>query len=172
MTTFHSMAGIVWSCGILPEVKEEEPISMFSSDLSGSSDEEEQYNIPTMKLLEALSTNDDHDDEFVPQRSLFEIVDAENSDRSAKRKRVSRKSALSKYRGEFVMGHEDFLIHSQEYYVFHFSDYTWKDQGYAMVNEYFPSITPLIDAQFRKIYTLTYNTFVFAFLFLVVFLFY
>lgn len=160
------MAGIVWACGLLPEVSEEESIV---GDLSGSSEEEEQYNVPTMKLLEALSTSTDDlntdynsNDEISTSNhpnTHFEIVDEENQKpKRTSKKRSSRKFTVAKYRGEFVMGHEDFHIHSQNYAVFHFSDYTWKDQGYAMVNEYFPTITPLIDAQFRKIYTLTYNT--------------
>ena len=37
-------------------------------------------------------------------------------------------------------------------------DYTWEDQGFSLLNRYYPDIAPMLDDKFRLAYNLTYNT--------------
>ena len=167
LTTFHSLSGIVNGCGLLPEVEEEVSSTQNSTESSSSEEEKDIGTNITKKLFEALSSSDDSD--LTPgQKKLFEIVDEKSIPNETFKKYCiiapsitsSKQHPALKYRGSFSLEHSDFVINSQNYTVFHFSDYRWKDQGYAMVNEYYPTIAPLLDEEFRTIYNLTYRTYV------------
>ena len=160
MTTFHSLSGVVWSCGLLPEVNSD---SIVPADLPSRGDE--KVTVPedsTMQLLEALATVEESSPSKSPILSpSFETLDMPQTAEKKKKKKKEnqdRHFSFSQFRGNYEIDHEDVIISSSSYSTLHYSDFSWKEQGYPMVNEYFPSCTAPLDDEFRTIYNLTYRT--------------
>ena len=42
--------------------------------------------------------------------------------------------------------------------TFRAQDYTWDDQGFSLVNRYYPDVASLLDEKLKIAYHLTYNT--------------
>lgn len=64
-----------------------------------------------------------------------------------------------KYCGGVELAHEDFDVKSPAYRIFHASDYSWKEEAFALVSQYYTDAAPLLDELFCHIYALTYRTF-------------
>eukprot|EP00163_Fabomonas_tropica_P020705 TRINITY_DN36601_c0_g1_i1.p1 TRINITY_DN36601_c0_g1~~TRINITY_DN36601_c0_g1_i1.p1 ORF type:complete len:676 (-),score=156.89 TRINITY_DN36601_c0_g1_i1:291-2135(-) len=55
--------------------------------------------------------------------------------------------------------HEDFQVKSKTYEVFRVQDYSWSDDGYPLLNRFYPGVAPLLDAKFKFIYRMSDNSF-------------
>jgi len=167
MATFRALAGIVFGCGVAPE------LNLHLPDLEPS---HESPRVPTlgginpmhetMKILQALKEASPspsseaplHTKQMVFETADEDLVERDEDDIGTSSIRTVRSGKLSRYVGSYQRSHKDFDVRTKEYSVFRVQDYSWKEHGYALVSRFYEDAAPLLDDLFDHIYYLTYYT--------------
>lgn len=174
MATYRSLAGIVFGCGVAPEVDlpmpDMEPNDTWDRHSSSPRSRHTAENPmnETVRILLALKeapSSPTPDYAAQARRLVFESagsedpLDDEDEDEVGGTSAVrSRGGKLSRYIGAYQRVHSDFDVHAKDYGVFRVQDYSWKEHGYALVSRFYEDAAPLLDDQFDHIYYMTYNT--------------
>ncbi|KAL6069515.1 Sestrin-2, variant 2 [Balamuthia mandrillaris] len=175
MSTFRFMAGVVFGCGILPELDMNVEETINLEDLRASAKPDIRMSEELAKVVSALtgsknSSEQDEEDQPQSQRLVFENAAmneeegaatkaaSEEAPREDKRTAITGENSsayVQKYVGEFKGHHVDFDVRSKDYSVFHVQYYSWKEHGYALVSRFFADVAPLLDDEFDYIYYMT-----------------
>ncbi|EGG16331.1 sestrin-like protein [Cavenderia fasciculata] len=182
--TFLSLAGFVFSCGILPEyglastttLDERTSFSLNESDCEVEDLTASENTIKVMELLKKKKEEQEEDDfedggpEIDRQQEFHNAgnIDADNSSSSSSGSSSLATTSSSTYGGIVDMSryncnnqltHTDFDVSSKDYTIFSVQDYSWKEHGYELVSRIFPDAAPLLDEEFSFVYTMTYYRF-------------
>ena len=154
MSTIHSLSGLVLGCNITQEIGNYCPeVDTDSGDDSVSEDSTTEL----VKALSELSLSGEDKEPLGGSERVFEIAGNDFISPPSVDPFLNNYD-LSKYIGTFKMEHVDFDTSSTQYTTFHYSDYTWKDQGYGLLSQFYSGAAPLLDDLFSHIYSLTYRT--------------
>ncbi|XP_071800666.1 sestrin-1-like isoform X2 [Asterias amurensis] len=173
-THFSSMTGMVFGCGINPEIDMEgghtcrlpsvgeDPGSPSNNNYSSEEMEGASSNVETlMQKLRELEEQSEPDETQEEKLKKFEKVEKQNVELSPPSDETCQdRSDLSHYITEPDFKYMDFAKRGEISTIptFRAQDYTWEDQGFSLLNRYYPDIAPMLDDKFRLAYNLTYNT--------------
>ena len=62
---------------------------------------------------------------------------------------------FSHYHGGVELTHEDFNVKSADYRVFRLQDFSWEEQGFSLINRFYPGVGELLDDLFTETFNLT-----------------
>jgi len=172
MATFRSLAGVVFGCGVLPEIDMEASNAEHASELPKAlpSKGEEPQSDPslaheTVKIVEVLldsqrcayADEDTHDQRLVFDNAA-EGEDIQEEEKEDKIGESTEPSDLERYWGDCRIKYTDFDVRAKSYSVFRVQDYSWKEHGYSLISRFYEDLAPLLDDEFDHIYSLTYHT--------------
>jgi len=155
--TIKSIVGLIFGCGVSPE------IDFLENDEPTSEDEEANKEVPShvkadtnmiMELLKkwGITESDESDqDQFVKAESEFSDCPQPEFEH--------HKQDMTRYIGSYKMKHSDFDVKSKNYFIFRVQDYCWKEHGFELIRRFLPDAAILLDEQFDYIYSMTYNKF-------------
>lgn len=156
ITTFTSLAGFVFGCGIAPELEADQQVyeDAFTPQESDASAATEQ-------MLQILSSKRMEDDEGSEEkRRNFETAAGVEEVISSDKICFGENFAdLARFRGPWNMKHVDFDVRSTSYSILRQQDYSWKEHGYSFIGGFFSSVAEALDEEFQHIYNMTENTF-------------
>ena len=74
----------------------------------------------------------------------------------------SENNYSNKYIGHKQMKHEDFDYESKSYSTFHNCEYSWKDQGYGLLSQFYSGSALLLDNLFSLLFSIQPSPYVFC----------
>eukprot|EP01118_Nematostelium_gracile_P016186 TRINITY_DN6646_c0_g1_i1.p1 TRINITY_DN6646_c0_g1~~TRINITY_DN6646_c0_g1_i1.p1 ORF type:complete len:325 (+),score=81.75 TRINITY_DN6646_c0_g1_i1:481-1455(+) len=165
IATFHSLSGVVFGCGINPELENQD-----ETELSHQPNEEEEtvkidlqsYADNTAKLAELLKsgfqvkeTEEQQVHVFASAETIPHHLEKKDNDKLSK----TEAHRYCRYLGEFNLEYVDFDCRSKTYSIFKIQDYCWKEDGFELVRRFLPGAATLLDEEFDYIYLMTDNMF-------------
>ncbi|XP_030851090.1 sestrin-1 isoform X2 [Strongylocentrotus purpuratus] len=168
---FTSLPSFIYGCGINPEIDMDgghtlrPPSLTDESGLSNNNKPNEESAggnveelVQKMKNIEKQSDTEDSQEEKVKK---FEKV-REQSGKLLPRSPGScgEREDITPFVQDPSFLYEDFARRGEnsQFQTFRAQDYTWEDQGYSLVNRYYPDVSQLMDDKLGVAYNMTYNT--------------
>lgn len=171
LSTFHCLAGFAWGFGITVEVDRRGDYSSNVLSLPISPEEvegdENEIRQSTTELVHRLKAySDKSDTESISSVSSTssdaqkffeesEIGWTPKARATASEKKKKNVNDFSHYHGGVEMNHEDFNVKSQDYKVFRLQEFSWEEQGFSLLNRYYPGIGDQFDELFTETINLT-----------------
>ncbi|XP_038058705.1 sestrin-1-like isoform X1 [Patiria miniata] len=172
-THFSSLAGMVFGCGVNPEIDMEgghtcrppslgdDPSSPSNNNYSDESEGASSNIEALMQKLRELEEQSEPDETQEEKLKKFEKVEKQNVELSPPCDDPCQDTSdLSHYLIEPDFKYKDFAKRGEVSQIptFKAQDYSWEDQGFSLLNRYYPDVAPMLDDKFRLAYSLTYNT--------------
>jgi len=169
--TFKALSGIVYGCGVTPEVDLDfrheytaNSLELESREDLKEENDKDNYVDDTEKLMKLLQEGWQVDEEPKEQQEML-FVNAEETNLSCKSSSLkvisecSRNSDFQDFLSKYPMQHEDFDVKSKNYGIFRVQDYCWKEDGFELASRFLPGLATMLDNEFDHIYNMTYKKF-------------
>jgi len=169
--TFKALSGIVYGCGVTPEVDLDfrheytaNSLELESREDLKEENDKDNYVDDTEKLMKLLQEGWQVDEEPKEQQEML-FVNAEETNLSCKSSSLkvisecSRNSEFQDFLSKYPMQHEDFDVKSKNYGIFRVQDYCWKEDGFELASRFLPGLATMLDNEFDHIYNMTYKKF-------------
>jgi len=172
LVTFHSLAAFASGLGITLELDRRgdvtykmTPILLTPSaeeiepDPQGAKNNEEL--ISRMRQFtdrsdtESVSSVSSNNAEVT--QKLFEESEISWKPKTVQKNSERRKNIndFSHFHGGVEVAHEDYNVKSTEYKTFRLQEFSWEDQGFSLINRYYPGTGELLDELFTETFNLT-----------------
>ncbi|XP_071492038.1 sestrin-1-like isoform X1 [Diadema antillarum] len=169
---FSSLPSFIYGCGINPEIDMDgghtlrPPSLSDDAGLSNNNEPTEESaggNVEElMQKMKTIEKQTDMEEETHEEKvKKFEKV-REQSGQLQPRNHdcCTEREDIAGFLQDPSFLYEDFARRGENSQIptFRAQDYTWEDQGFSLVNRYYPDIAPLLDDKLGIAYNMTYNT--------------
>lgn len=182
MVHFHCLAGLVYGCGVNPEIDLDgghtfitpstsdssanaEPTTATSNSSDNFTDLQKlQNNTQTLlQRMKQVEMEHKQEEEATHEEVLRQFRSVESGELALANEETivpDVAPSLDRYRKDRSFRYEDFAKRDRDGSIspFRAQDYSWHKHGYSLVDRLYPNIGGLLDAKFNAIISLTYKT--------------